>query len=31
VPPGLIPLTVDEFRRLFDALVFGTTAATEDI
>lgn len=29
-PAGLIPLTVNEFRRLFDALVLGTTATADD-
>jgi SRSO17 transposase len=28
-PPGLIPLTLNEFRRLFDALVIGSTANPE--
>ena len=28
--PGLIPLTLNEFRRLFDALVLGATATNEN-
>lgn len=28
-PPGLIPLTLNEFRRLFDALMLGTVATNE--
>jgi len=30
-PHGLIPLTLNEFRRLFDALVLGATATNESI
>ena len=30
-PDGLIPITVNELRRLFDALVMGKTATVEHI
>ncbi len=30
-PPGLIPLTLNEFRHLFDALVLGATATNTSI
>lgn len=30
-PPGLIPLTLNEFRRLFDTLVLGSTATNTSI
>ena len=30
-PTGLIPITLNELRRLFDALVIGATATAEHI
>ncbi len=30
-PAGLIPLSLNELRRLFDALTIGATATTEHI